>query len=128
MQNGEITAYTKSYNYDHFGRLLYETNTKTIHGEGTASSEIVYLYDESSMIGMLYTTLGVTKFCYFQRNLQGDIVGIYDENGTLKVKYNYDAWGNCTISSETTDYPLAHANPIRYRGLFIKYKQITRGL
>lgn len=34
------------------------------------------------------------------------------------MKYNYDAWGNCTISRETTDYPLAHANPIRYRGYY----------
>ena len=107
------------YEYNSNGNVTsVKTKTKTIHDEGTASSEIVYLYDESSMIGMLYTTLGVTKFCYFQRNLQGDVVGIYDENGTPKVKYNYDAWGNCTISSETTDYPLAHANPIRYRGYY----------
>ena len=36
----------------------------------------------------------------------------------MVVKYLYDAWGNCTISSETTNYTLAAANPIRYRGYY----------
>ncbi|MBR2722429.1 MAG: RHS repeat-associated core domain-containing protein [Clostridia bacterium] len=35
-----------------------------------------------------------------------------------KVKYNYDAWGNCTIASQTTDAVLARVNPIRYRGYY----------
>ena len=28
------------------------------------------------------------------------------------------AWGNCTISGETTDIAVAQANPIRYRGYY----------
>ena len=36
----------------------------------------------------------------------------------MVAKYLYDAWGNCTISSETTDYVVANANPIRYRGYY----------
>ncbi|MBR2926429.1 MAG: RHS repeat-associated core domain-containing protein, partial [Clostridia bacterium] len=43
---------------------------------------------------------------------------IYDTNGVRKVKYNYDAWGNCTVSSQTTDAVLARVNPIRYRGYY----------
>ena len=47
------------------------------------------------------------------------MVGIYDTQGNLKVRYIYDAWGNCTIDSEaTTDTALAKANPIRYRGYY----------
>ena len=42
----------------------------------------------------------------------------YDENGTRKVEYAYDAWGNCTVSSETTNTAVAAANPIRYRGYY----------
>ena len=34
------------------------------------------------------------------------------------VEYSYDAWGNCTINSSTTNYDLAHDNPIRYRGYY----------
>ena len=67
---------------------------------------------------MELTTSGVSNLYYFQRNLQGDVVAIYDTNGTLKAKYLYDAWGNCTISSETTSYDVANANPIRYRGYY----------
>ena len=48
----------------------------------------------------------------------GDVLGIYDTSGTLVAKYIYDAWGNCTISGETTNNTLAHANPIRYRGYY----------
>ena len=52
----------------------------------------------------------------------GDVVAIYDTNGTLKVRYIYDAWGNCTIASGS-DMQLAIANPIRYRGYY--YDQDT---
>ena len=44
--------------------------------------------------------------------------GRIDLTPTLKAKYLYDAWGNCTISSETTSYDVANANPIRYRGYY----------
>lgn len=36
----------------------------------------------------------------------------------MVAKYLYDAWGNCTISSETTNTAVANANPIRYRGYY----------
>jgi len=31
---------------------------------------------------------------FYIRNLQGDIVGIYDLDGTVQAWYTYDAWGN----------------------------------
>ena len=48
----------------------------------------------------------------------GDIVAIYDTNGTKIVEYAYNAWGNCTIKGTTTNYVVAYANPIRYRGYY----------
>ena len=36
----------------------------------------------------------------------------------MVAKYLYDAWGNCTISGETTNTAVANANPIRYRGYY----------
>ena len=117
-QLGQLTACTRKYYYDHAGRLIAEDVTKTYYGEGTTTENIVFLYDESGIIGMELTTGGVSSLYYFQRNLQGDVVAIYDTNGTLKAKYLYDAWGNCTIASETTSYDVANANPIRYRGYY----------
>ena len=67
---------------------------------------------------MRYTKNNETSTYYFDRNVFGDVVGIYDTNGALKVKYLYDAYGNCTISNETTDQALARLNPIRYRGYY----------
>lgn len=123
VSNGEVVEYTKSYSYDNFGRPISESITEERYGDGTASSKIVFLYDENSMVGFEYTSAYGTNIYYYLRNLQGDVIGIYDTNGNLKVKYNYDAWGNCTISSETNDYVLARVNPIRYRGYY--YDQDT---
>ena len=45
----------------------------------------------------------------------GDIIAIY--NGATKVaEYAYDAWGNCTIVSDT-NY-IGRDNPFRYRGYY----------
>ena len=126
VQQGEITAYNKSFSYDHLGRLIAENIDKTFYGVGTESSKIVYLYDESGIIGMQYTnsTTATTNTYYFLRNLQGDVIAIYDTTGNKVVEYSYDAWGNCTIESATTNYDLAHANPIRYRGYY--YDEATK--
>ena len=70
------------------------------------------------MIGVQYTNGANTSTYYYLRNLQGDVIGIYNTSGTKVVGYTYDAWGNCTIDSSTTDYTLAHDNPIRYRGYY----------
>ena len=95
---GEVTAYTKIYSYDSFGRLISVSTTETLYGEGTVTSEIVFLYDQGSMVGMQYTSpTNGTNVYYYLRNLQGDVIGIYDTSGNLKVKYNYDAWGNCEV-------------------------------
>ena len=115
---GETLSYAKKFYYDHAGRLMFETKSTNLQGAGEENYKIAYLYDESSMIGMEYTKNNQSTLYYFQRNLQGDVIGIYDTNGNLKVRYIYDAWGNCTIDSSTADMELAKLNPIRYRGYY----------
>ena len=114
----ELLSYTKTFQYDHSGRLMAESCSRTIDSVGNTQFSIVYLYDQNVMIGMEYTTAGQSTLYYFQRNLQGDVIGIYDTDGNLKVRYIYDAWGNCTIGSGTVDQTLAKNNPIRYRGYY----------
>ena len=63
---------------------------------------------------------------YFEKNLQGDIIAIYTENGTKIGSYTYDAWGNCTVSTEsgtTTSQKriVRTLNPFRYRGYYYDY-------
>ncbi|MBQ9108384.1 MAG: RHS repeat-associated core domain-containing protein [Clostridia bacterium] len=47
--------------------------------------------------------------------IQGDVVGVYNSSGTKLVTFKYDAYGNCTVSGNTT---LAQWCKIRYRGYY----------
>ena len=60
---------------------------------------------------------GVTaaNYAYIQ-NLQGDIVGIVDSNGTEVVKYTYDAWGKVLSTTGSLASTLGTVQPFRYRG------------
>jgi len=118
MQPDVVTSYDKQYSYDHSGRLINEVTSYERYNGSTYSETIEYIYDVNTIIGMKYTTGTVINTYYFDRNILGDVVAIYDLSGNLKVKYSYDAYGNCTISNETTDQVLANVNPIRYRGYY----------
>ena len=57
---------------------------------------------------------------FFEKNLQGDITAVYNENGVKVLSYTYDAWGNHTTTWHTgmgTDL-FADYNPFRYRGYY----------
>ena len=113
---GTPTGYGQTFCYDQSGRLIREGKSSEYYGEEGSSDSIVYLYDQNSIIGMLYTVDGATSTYYFQRNLLGDVIGIYNTSGTKVGGYAYDAWGNCTITLNTNG--IATRNPIRYRGYY----------
>ena len=75
-----------------------------------------YYYDSTGIIGY---SVGNAVYT-FRKNLQGDITGIYDENGVLFGEYEYDAWGNVLAEKVlvTGMYTPLHNNPIRYRGYY----------
>ena len=87
-----------------------------------------YVYDESgSPIGINYRTnayaANVFDVFYFEKNLQGDIVAIYNDSGTRIGTYTYDAWGNFIISTTSGITSLENSivrtyNPFRYRGYY----------
>ena len=57
----------------------------------------------------------------YEKNLQGDIVGIYNSSGTRVVSYAYDAWGNVVSqsytdsSAYTNNSGRSHRQKCRYR-------------
>ena len=56
---------------------------------------------------------------WFEKNLQGDIVAVYNEGGTKLVSYTYDAWGNVTTTYHNGGASTAvQYNPFRYRGYY----------
>ncbi|MBQ4112104.1 MAG: RHS repeat-associated core domain-containing protein, partial [Clostridia bacterium] len=57
---------------------------------------------------------------YFEKNLQGDIIAVYNEDGQKALAYTYDAWGNHTTTwvNRTLENMPAVYNPFRYRGYY----------
>ena len=101
-------------------------------------NKIYYHYGADGIVGFTLKLSETIIYEYtYKKNIQGDIIGIYDSNNVLICKYIYDAWGNhktlilsnngeyVDISS-TSDYTninnnyiyIATLNPFRYRGYY----------
>ena len=120
--NGVRTSKTVNgveYTYEYLnGHLMHETRGEKVFD---------YCYDAN---GQLYavsykansSTDAVTY--YFAHNWRGDITSIYDGDGNMVAKYEYDAWGNVLTvtnsnNSEITDpNHIANLNPFRYRSYY----------
>ena len=81
----------------------YYLDGARIVGEETGGNVKLYLYDSEGLpIGMQYhgSSYGtdVWDTYWFERNLQGDVVAVYNQAGTKLVEYKYDAWGNTTVT------------------------------
>ena len=103
----------------------YHLNGTQIVAEEWDNKLLIYLYDESgSPIGMQYRTTsyaeGVFDTYWFEKNLQGDIVAVYNDAGTLLATYAYDAWGGIASLrySNGGSSTAAQYNPFRYRGYY----------
>ena len=103
----------------------YYLNGSLIMAEQWEDKLLVYLYDASGLpIGMMYRTDSYASDSWdtfwFEKNLQGNIVAVYNESGTKVATYNYsDAWGNHTTTYTNGGGSTgAQYNPFRYRGYY----------
>ena len=96
------------------------THTYTLDGtnilrETWGDNELVPMYDnEDNVCGIIYND---SPF-YFLKNLQGDVIALVDKSGKAVARYSYDAWGVCTIQSDTSGCNIAMINPYRYRSYY----------
>jgi RHS repeat-associated protein len=107
---------------------VYTLNGTQIVSEAWGNFLLIYLYDESGApIGLQYRTksyaANIFDTFYFEKNLQGDIIAVYNADGEKIGSYTYDAWGNCTVTvvSESTTLEkniVRSYNPFRYRGYY----------
>ena len=120
---------TVEFKYDHNGLRTQKkvtsggvvtTTEYTLHGKLIThlirgSDAMHFYYDAQSRPAMVKFNAGLYGYVH---NLQGDVVGIVDSNGSLVVEYGYDAWGKpVLVRTLTTAYEtLAALNPFRYRG------------
>ncbi len=83
--------------------------------ETWGNNTLIPMYDnEDSVCGILYNN----DPYYFQKNLQGDIIGIVDKDAEIVARYSYDAWGVPTIVLDSTTCLIATINPFRYRSYY----------
>ncbi len=104
---------------------IYYLNGSQILAEVWGNNICIYLYDESGApIGMRYrnSTYAEAQFdtFWYTKNLQGDIVGVYNDEGVLVRSYVYDAWGvvKATIHNNTGTNANSSYNPFFYRGYY----------
>ena len=55
---------------------------------------------------------------FYEKNLQGDIIAVYDANGVKKVSYVYNAWGATTTTYHNGASASTVSNPFTYRGYY----------
>ena len=109
-----VDGVTTTYYYD--GNLLISEQTPTY--------TIIYIYDANgSPVGMQYRlnsyAADTWDVYWFEKNLQGDIVAIYDATGTKLISYIYDAWGNQNVTYHNGGASTGAAkNPFTYRGYY----------
>lgn len=91
----------------------YIIEGKDIIFEASENGTIAYIYDsDMNVIGMIFDDTAY----YFEKNAQGDVVRILDEEANLLCEYVYDAWGNIVLVKG--DLELANRNPFRYRSYY----------
>ena len=93
------------------GTTEYFVKGSQILAEKRGSAVIHYYYDDSGVAGFEYNG---QKY-YYRKNLQGDILAIYDCCGNMLGEYKYDAWGNILSQGGSE---LLTINPFRYRGYY----------
>lgn len=120
-----------NYKYDHNGRRIskivnsletkyYLEGSKIIY-EISGNNKLYYLYDGNNLIGFEFNDV----IYYYQKNLQEDIVGIFDADKNLIAKYVYDVWGNILSITDENENDIsnisehvANINPFRYRSYY----------
>jgi RHS repeat-associated protein len=74
---------------------------------------LFFFYDGDELVGC---SDGTNSYVY-EKNLQGDVLGLIDNTGAKVVEYKYSPYGDTlrTYAAENS-WDLAYANPFRYRG------------
>ncbi len=104
--------------------LIGESYRIRINDETVQKSKSIFLYDASGTVyGIEYylnDATTPTKIRYLVRNLQGDVIGEYDETGAITATYTYDDWGKIlSCTGDVNDAGVGGlVNPFRYRGYY----------
>lgn len=119
----------EKYNYTWaYGKLIHQAYTDYEVSENP-SYGIRYIYDSfNSVQGFVFSEEDnsniQSKTYLYLKNLQGDIVGILNESGSIILTYGYDVSGYPTTTSKhanETNVNFIETLPIKYRGCYYDY-------
>ena len=97
--------------------IQYHYDGNNLVGEDRSSGKkLRYFYDAQGICGFRYDNSGSVKDIVYVKNVQGDVEFLQDSNGTVLARYDYDAWGNCSLVFDTDG--IGALNPIRYRSYY----------
>ena len=105
----------------------YYLNGSQIVAEETSGNLTVYIYDAEGLpLGMRYHGAAyaedVWDVYWYEKNIFGDVVAVYNSAGTKLISYKYDAFGKATRSYHNSGgSTTATKNPFRYRGYYYDY-------
>ena len=90
----------------------------TLHGKNivhmtSGTDELHFFYDAQNKPAVVIFNGIAYAYLY---DLQGDVIGLVDNNGTQMVSYTYDAWGKMLSKTGTLASTLGTIQPFRYRG------------
>ena len=89
---------------------IYYWDGDILMGEKTGNNVTQYIYDASGIVGMIYNK----NYFYFEKNLYGDVLKVYNSSGNPVAIFEYDSYGN--VISETGS--MADRTHFRYRGYY----------
>ena len=96
----------------HNVKFNYFWNGDKLTAQTCGDNTWYFRYDGDTPIGFEYND----SQYYYVTDLLGSIIAVLDADGEIAAEYSYDAWGNCTILSDTNT--IAYTNPLRYRGYY----------
>lgn len=124
FRNSETNEINSIFNY--FWNNGKMTGYCTTDADGNVAAVLKNFFDNSGeQIGYEIHLVENNEYIrfFFEKNLQGDIIGVYNEEGEKVLTYWYDSWGNVspTYNKENNDV-LSQSlialmyTPITYRG------------
>jgi len=120
MQKSGVTA---EFVYNADGLRVQKTvngvvTDYVLHGKNvvhmtSGTDELHFFYDAQNKPAVVIFNGIAYAYLY---DLQGDVIGLVDNNGTQMVSYTYDAWGKMLSKTGTLASTLGTIQPFRYRG------------
>lgn len=100
--NGKTTTYTLDNKYN-------------VSSQTDGTNTLAFTYDMYNCLAAM--TLNGIAYTY-EKDAQGDIIGLFDSSNNEVVKYSYDSWGKLISISGSLADTLGKVNPFRYRSCY----------